>query len=339
MAQRIIITLFSLILLLFIWPVNEGFTGNIIVDASQNMGNFPDVMRPGMMGLWSQNFTPLKTEIDNLNSKPFWRLTFGFGTDVPGGNSSVKPLNFEADFKSWLKKSFDPHIRLYQDAGYKVIISLTQVPKWLSNHPSDELLPYADGAWFTKWAYSPPSDYNQWQNLISLFVQTLKEDGVKADFIVGDEPDWMFYGTEEQYLEMYAYTVEAIKEVDQANAVGALGVSSWSKTKFINCPADVTGLDDGSCPLMDHSMIAGLINYVATHQVPLDFIDWHFPDPTLVSYNVIATRQWLQNSGLPESMPLTIGEWLLSGSGEYESTEMASAYSIFMLKSLMDAGI
>ena len=311
----------------------------ISVDTSKNLGKMPDVLKAGVMSSWWQNIPPLKSELMSLNVKPVWRLHLGIGSDSPGGDSEIKPDNFESAFKVWLNEVVDPKIKNYQDNGRQVVISLTQVPKWLALYPYNERLPYANGDWFFKWAYSPPKDYYEWEKLIKLLVQTQKEDGIKTDYIIWDEPDWMFYGTEEQYLELYGNTIKAIKEVDPNIQVGAPGVSGWSSKKGYNCPAEATGLKDGECPPKDDTMMRALISYVTQNNVPLDFIDWHFPDKNTLPEEVKTTKIWLQEAGLPETMPLTIGEWVFSEKGEAESTEKASAYAIHILKAFQDNGI
>lgn len=333
MAHKIHITVLSMILLLFVWPIGEGFPALVTVDTSNNSGDLPSVLRSGLMGSWSDNFIPLTSEITSENKKPFWRLHLGIGWD----ESLVKPADFDIKFQNWLKNTIDPNIKKYQDAGYQTVISLTQVPKWLSFFPSDECMPSGDGCW-KKWQYSPPRNYAEWKKLIQLLVTTQKQDGIKADYIIWDEPNWMFYGTEEQYLEMYKYSVEAIKEIDSSIKVGALGVGCWYCEKYENCPAQITGLADGACPVSD-SMIKEQIRYVSANNIPMDFIDWHFPDLGSFKQEVDATRNWLTTYGLATTLPLTIGEWVFSPKNEDEATEKGAANTIYTLKTFIDNGI
>ncbi len=346
MIKKVVFLILFLLFLLIIiaGAVKEGIAfeapGTVVinVDSSQSLGEMPVVLRPGLMGIWWNKFQPLKSELEDLEMKPFLRFHFGIGTDSPGGNREIKPDNFEENFKEWLNKVVNPQIKLYQDAGSQIIISLTQVPKWLALYPYDECMPYADGSWFLKWPYSPPNDYVEYDNLIKLLIQAQKDDGIKADYIIGDEPSWMFYGTEEQYLEMYSHAAKAIKEVDLNIKVGGPG-TCWECRKDANCPAEATGLEDGECPPQDHTMIKALIGYVAENSLPLDFIDWHFPWLPSLENTVNTTRNWLREAGLSENIPLTIGEWVYSSKNEEESTERASAYTINLLKALLDNGI
>lgn len=311
----------------------------INIDSSQVFDKTSDVIRPALMGNWWNDFDKLEPKIASIQNKPVWRFHLGIGTESPGGDSELKPDTFEADFKEWLRNSVDPKIKKYQGAGYQVVISITNTPRWLALYPSDEILPFADGDWFLKWACSPAKDYEEWKSLIRLLIQTQKEDGIQAEYIVWDEPDWMFYGSEEQYLELYKHTVTAIKEIDQTIKVGGPGVGCWACSKDSNCPAEVTGLPDGECPPKEYSMIESLIQYVADNNLPLDFIDWHFPSLATIKNEVNVTKQVLIDNGLPETTPLTIGEWVFSSKGEEESTEKASAYAIHLMKALQDSGI
>ncbi|MFZ2197286.1 MAG: hypothetical protein WAV13_06125, partial [Thermodesulfovibrionales bacterium] len=337
MAHKIYITVLYLIFLLFVWPVSEGFPApvTVTVDVSNNLGDLPGVFRSGLMGAWNNNFAPLTSEISYKNKKPSMRLALGIGWD----EAAPKPIDFEIRFQKWLRDIVDPNIIKYQNAGYQTVITLTEVPRWLSSYPAtEECLPIGDGCW-KKWQFSPPNDYAQWKNLLQLLVTTQKQDGINADYIIGDESNWMFYGTEEQYFELYKNSVEAIKGIDGSIKVGAPGVGCWSCKKDKNCPADLTGLPDGQCPVLGHSMIEGLISYVSANNVSLDFIDWHFPVLANFTQQVSDTRNWLITSGLDSSMPLTIGEWVFDPAGEEELTEKAAANAIYMLKAFTDNGI
>lgn len=340
------IIIFSIVALISIGIVKSGISFvnpepvTISINTTETLGQMPEVLQPGLMGSVWDKYEPVKYEVGSLNRKPIWRLHLGLGNGFPDGHNETKPDNFELDFSEWLNKNVNPQIKLYQNAGYQVIITLSTVPKWLSLYPYNEEMPFVDqNSWFFKWAYSPPKDYLEWEKLIKLLVQTQKADGIKADYIIWDEPDWMFYGTEEQYLELYSHTANAIKEVDQAIQVGAPGVGNWKAQKYLNCPAEATGLTDGECPTKDHSMIGALISYVAQNHVPLDFIDWHFPNKDTLAEEIKTTKVWLKDAGLSETMPLTIGEWVFSSKGEEESTEKAAAYAIHLLKAMMDNGI
>jgi hypothetical protein len=131
----------------------------------------------------------------------------------------------------------------------------------------------------------------------------------------------------------------AIKDVDQNINVGGPGAGYWAATKYSNCPAEATGLEDGECPPQDHTLIEALINNVVENNIPLDFIDWHFPDIYTLKEDVDNTRVLLREKGLPETLPLSIGEWVFSSLDEDESTERASSYAVHMLKAFMDNGI
>ncbi len=284
MIQKIII---SICLLAIIFAIGDGFTiaqadaFTITVDASQDIGAVPGVLRSGLMGALNDDNTPLISPLAYLSRKPFLRFNLEIGWDDRGG---PKPADFDTTFQNWLRNTIDPNIKNYQNAGYQIVISLIQVPKWLSLYPFNDCLPssISDGCWM-KWQYSPPVDYVQWRALLQLLVTTQKQDGITADYIIWDEPNWMFYGTADQYFEMYRNSVEAIKGVDPGIQVGGPGVGGWSSTKSINCPSAITGLPDGQCPVQTQSIIRGLIGYVSANNVPLDFIDWHFPD--LINFN------------------------------------------------------
>ena len=338
MRKRLSRTLAVCIFAVFFY-VADGFLAEtpyavtVSINSSQNYGVISEVFRPGLMGNWSDSFDPLASPSASAAKKPFWRLHLG----IQAEESLSKPADFEKKFQEWLKTSVDPQIKKYQSAGYKVVISITRVPKWLSLYPSDEWMPNGDQN-LPKWAFSPPKDYAEWERLLQLLVSTQIQDGIRADYIIGDEPDWMFYGTLEQYLELYKHSVQAIKRVDPGIWVGGPAVGSWATTKRVNCPADQTGLPDGVCPAQSSTFIEAFIKYVSANSLPLDFIDWHFPSASLVTGQVNQTKSWLQTNGLPATTPLTIGEWVSSPAGETDSTETGSAYAIPLMKAMLDNG-
>jgi len=154
-----------------------------------------------------------------------------------------------------------------------------------------------------------------------------------------DEPDSMFYGIEEQYMEMYGHSVEAIKGIDANIKVGGPAVACWSCTKNINCPSQMTGLADGECPAQDHSMIEGLIVYASANNFPRILSTGIFL--TRLHLNKISntTRSWLVSYGLQNTMPLTIGEWAFSSKKRMNQRKKAATYAIYMSKAFLDNGI
>lgn len=337
MRKRLGRTLAICIFLVFI-NVADGFPStypvSVNVDTAQNLGAISDVFRPGLFGDWSDGYIPLKAPLSVVNKKPFFRFKLG----IVDASLPPKPANFEQNFQYWLNNTVDPQISKYQNAGYQVVISLTQVPKWLSLYPSDSCMPNADGC-FPEWAFSPPNDYTEWDNLITLLVSTQITDGIRADYIIWDEPDWMFYGTLDQYLELYNHSVKAIKNVNPGIKVGGPAVSNIQAPKGLNCPAAATGLPDGECPPSTTTIMESFIQYASANSLPLDFIDWHFPQVTDFQTEVDGAKTLLTRYGLPVTTPISIGEWVFSPAGETESTEAGSAYAAVMMKQMLDNGI
>lgn len=316
---------------------------NIKIDVRQSLGEMPKVLRAGLMGMQAgENSRPLIVASEDLQLKPYLRTWIQIGTDITGGDALWKPKDFDKNFVDQIRK-MDANLKQYQDRGFQLIVSIAGTTKWLSKYPSDECMPSTDGC-FTRWPFSPPKDYKRWQVLIQKLVSTQIEDGIRADYIVWDEPDWMFYGTKEQYFELYKHAVTAIKQVNPTLKVGGPALSGFESHKESNCP-----IEDGfqsnkdnkeiNCPKSEYSMMEEFINYVGKNKLPLDFIDWHFADQYAIKNQTKMVREWLGRAGLPKNTPLSIGEWAYDGVSEIEATETGAANVISRLKAFADAGV
>lgn len=316
---------------------------DIKIDARKSLSEMPKVMRAGLMGMQAgENSRPLIMASEDLQLKPYLRTWIQIGTDITGSDAPREPKDFDKNFIDQIRK-IDANLKQYQDRGFQLIVSIEGTTKWLSKYPSDECMPSTDGC-FNKWPFSPPKDYKRWKVLIQKLVSTQIEDGVRADYIIWDEPDWMFYGTKEQYFELYKHAVTAIKEVNPTLKVGGPALSGFESLKESNCP-----IEDGfqnnkdnkeiNCPKSEYSMMEEFINYVGKNKLPLDFIDWHFADQYAINNQTKIVREWLGRAGLPKNTPLSIGEWVYDGVSEVEATETGAANVISRLKAFADAGV
>ncbi len=104
---------------------------------------------------------------------------------------------------------------------------------------------------------TPPTDYEEWDDVIRQFAEHLierygKEEVEQWPFEVWNEPNLNFFfdGTQEDYFTLYEHTARALKSVDAGLKVGgpATSVNAW---------------------------IPEFKNYCREHEVPLDFITTH----------------------------------------------------------------
>ncbi len=157
---------------------------------------------------------------------------------------------------------------------------------------------------------TPPKDYNKWsdliKNLVGHFTKRYGAAEVKTwYFEVWNEPNLspgFWTGTQQDYFNLYKYTAEAIKSVNENYRVGgpATAGASW---------------------------IPQMINYCKQNNVPIDFISTHSygvnqgyldeygdrgtvlsKDPMSVSGDVIKVHKEIQQSSMP-NLELHFTEW------------------------------
>lgn len=136
---------------------------------------------------------------------------------LPGGNSYT-----EKSFR-WCAVAYDNVL----STGMKPFVELGFMPNELAAKKKY-------GMFFYKPNISPPKDHKKWAEYIQSFVRFLidrygLEEVRQWYFEVWNEPDLnipFFAGTQQDYFELYATTVKAIKEIDGELMVGGPATSS-----------------------------------------------------------------------------------------------------------------
>ena len=140
------------------------------------------------------------------------------------------------------------------EVGMKPLVELSFMPEKLAIRDGRPL----QGAFFYRPNIVPPADWEAWRSYIQAFIRfLLKRYGADEVhtwmFEVWNEPDLPFVfwnGSREEYFELYAHTVRAVKEVDPALKVGgpATSGSKW---------------------------ISSFLKYCRENGVPVDFVSTH----------------------------------------------------------------
>ena len=152
---------------------------------------------------------------------------------------------------------------------------------------------------------SPPSNWQNWHDMIYAFTDhCVKRYGIAEvrdwKFEVWNEPNISFWaGSQDEYFELYRQSALALKKIDSALLVGGPSTAQLG-------------------------WIPELIQYCASHGVPLDFVSTHvYPDDPqkyifgkdhLYSFEQVIPRgvehvkQQVENSKMPR-LPLWITEW------------------------------
>ena len=104
-----------------------------------------------------------------------------------------------------------------------------------------------------------PTDYQQWERLISAMVDHYKQKGLTGFYWeVGNEGDIGESGgspyrfTPENYVGYYRHTIEAVLRADPAAHVGGPAIAGWKSP-----------------------ILPALIAYCDREKVPLSFVSWH----------------------------------------------------------------
>ena len=181
------------------------------------------------------------------------------------------------------EKEFESLCRNFRKArrfGGKVMVQIYGIPRWLSSVPEDNRIVSNN---LPNYAKYPPTDYREWQKLVSLIVQKLIDLGLSADYYeifgeanvgstwyqqtigVGREKDGKIIRKPnalghknreilENFCKIYEYTAKGIKFVAPKAKIGGVALIPntagffWSRK---------------------------LIRYVKKNNVPFDFYSWH----------------------------------------------------------------
>ncbi len=141
-----------------------------------------------------------------------------------------------------------------------------------------------------------PNDYDEWDRLCEALARHCREENFEvAAWEVCNEPDIgesggtpHYFKTTEDYTRFYEHTVTGLRRGDPRAPVGGPAVAS-----------------------ADSFLVEGLIEYCATHDVPLDFISWHLYSDSPEAHAATIARQRTRLAKFPQlkGVKLFISEW------------------------------
>jgi len=361
---------FNLLIVLFILlsllSTNQKASAlDVTVDASQSLGDMPQVLKPHFFS-W---------DLQDQNNYPMQKVAADILLDsIYGTSSSVGAFNVSATSLEQTMNQLKAHYATLGLDGWlknnhiNFVIGISKMPRWLSSDPNNEnpIIPGAPpGGDSPIWQQSPPNCYDfecvdgngdtqkGWASLVKEIVQYFNvELGLDAPLNVWHEPSWNhFYGTQEEYFQLYKYAVIGAKAADPDIKIAG--------------PATV-GLDpksnlDGSGYESPNSMMQDFIEYAGTHSLnydnnkegvhlnydkwPIDIISFSGLNQYGSNWKNMADqiRGWLSSKGYSESTPLLVqefGTWL---DGNYldekRDSEYIAAYLIHQLATMDKATI
>src|SRR4030042_3671851 len=216
-------------ILLFLLSTNQIDSAlDVTVDASQSLGNMPQVLKPPFFswGLQDQSNYPMQKVSGDILLDSMYGTSTAVGAFNEYATSLGETINqMKAHYATlgsdtWLKNN---HINF--------VIGISKMPRWLSSDPNNEhpIIPGAPpGGDDPIWQHSPPTCYDfecvdgngnkpkGWPSLVKEIVHYFNvELGLDAPLNVWHEPSWNnFYGTQQEYFQLYKYAVIGAKAAD-----------------------------------------------------------------------------------------------------------------------------
>ncbi|NUO07478.1 MAG: hypothetical protein HUU08_02180 [Candidatus Brocadia sp.] len=298
-------------------------TVTLEVDASTSKGGIPYLFRAGVF----LNSLPVDYPLEKFfrDQRPGqMEFSWDFYPELLQCNSLKEFINKlpSSNLSQWVKRT--------NDLGGECLIRLMPVPKWLWGKD--------DGF------RNPPLDYDGWAKFVEGIVNYFNNQlHIDAKYVVWDEPDGFWHGTERDYLELYKHSVLGVKKANKQAKIGGPATSGFEGK--INKGASIM-------PLM-YNFIAycsrtGLPE-LGMSRLPIDFIVWHVFDAVPISpgrydLEVGKVKKWLTEFGYDANMEMNIGSWNalknypsvgLSG----RDNEFLAAYIVSSILAMDKAGI
>lgn len=290
----------------------------IKVDGSKKMGTVPDVFSSSVWMVKANNRYQIERFFNENNPRI---VHFTIDLLLPNTKS------FE-EYKQKLKNEFfnpsgGPYFLAQQvkkENAYLIIgLDPYTMPSWLSARKGDHRGAFTHEEWWTIEQLSPPQDYSLWGDVVYFTLKFLRDDlGVKkTGFYVGHEPNWLWFGSEESLFKYYEYAAKAAKKLGKDVLVGGLG--AWDlMAKKEGCdyetltPAvkELCKKEGNWTNPKGEPLLKSFIEYIAKHNVPLDFINWHTfsHDPHQFMEDGKTARQWLKDKKL-DQVKLFVSDW------------------------------
>jgi alpha-N-arabinofuranosidase len=180
-------------------------------------------------------------------------------------------------------------------------------------------------SWGSPVTYVAPQEHAAWAQA-AVHVAKHYNDGWADGFHwdieyweVWNEPDitQFWTGTREEYFHLYEAVARALKDYDPTLKIGG---PSWC---------------------CDQTFFGDFLVYCRDHQVPLDFVSWHYyGGPIVLLERALGVQQALDTYGFTDAENL-LTEWNISVEADYEHLRDATgaAYTALVLSHLQDTSV
>ncbi len=304
----------------------------------------------------SKNFSDFKERLRNtILDNPYWIKIRDYANE---NNITVIFTFHQALMPNWLSSRAGEEWPIYQFAPPKCYKD--RCTSW------DEITCYTDECRrITEKQFREKGYVEGWESVAKEYARVLKKElGIRnLGISVGHEPDADWLGKEEDFYRLYEYTVRGVKSIDEDILVGGVGSSSWcSKKVSCNVYCSATGRvwnipyaqvsracelcveESGWAIPSNESLTENFIEYCASHNIPLDFINYHVfhTRPEAFFKQVEIIREWLRKNGFTDTR-IYPADWTIWGGSyplaDYIDNERNPAYVIRALYFMEKAGI
>lgn len=230
------------------------------------------------------------------------------------------------DLRSRLRKN-DALVKQILSAGGRVqlMIGSAIMPRWLSSQPKNEGDLFAGGLseGVKIWRSVPPSDFAKWREVAKAVVHhfnvELQARG-RIYYVVGNEPDNYWVGTEDEHNEYYRSFVLGALDADPDVRLGGITPAQFDAKRFSKF--NPRSKPDGSVEFQEIATKNGkpiLYNWIAycrAKGLPIRVVTWHQypaasptpPEGTLWLWGERQIRSWLAEFGYSD-VELILNDW------------------------------
>ncbi|MBI2101055.1 hypothetical protein HYT53_00410 [Candidatus Woesearchaeota archaeon] len=212
-----------------------------------------------------------------------------------------------------------------------------------------------------------PNDWNAWKEVVQFTAKYYYEDefndkdlgnvkglGIRdLSFWFGHEPDWGFFGSENDFFLMYGNTAKSVKNLYPGIKVGGIGTVGISTPKTCPYPENLRRFCTEHDTKDNEPMMKNFIEYAGAKKVQIDFLNYHqFGEPPIAGHFEKTKKdvsKWLKDNGFDaDNVILYPADWSLEGVScdpnaypqlDSLDTEYRSAYVISALYAMEKAGI
>ncbi|MBD3376040.1 T9SS type A sorting domain-containing protein [candidate division KSB1 bacterium] len=170
--------------------------------------------------------------------------------------------------------------------------------------------------------YNPPNNYQAWQEINRQLALHCVARGYGIRYYeVWNEPDLDIFwtGTQQQYLDLYEYTVNGVLQGDPNALVGGPGFSgSMNNVNWVNA----------------------LLDFCVARSLPVDFVSFHnfTPDVNITIWVMQQLQDMIDAHPSLGPVELHLGEWnneLVSGNGYWGDRAEGATWLLGAMKSLL----